>query len=220
MTRVLVTAMRHGIAHYKQKEVSLAEASDLTPEGVIGAELAVGLLLSEITTDELIEIRASPYGRTLQTANIVFTVLQRQGYRFSQIDSEVPVIASNVIHVDRDIDEVRNFDLKLFRDCLFGGDLISQSVGNPRNLDFSTYFNTRAWRDTTLSDAVKSRLDMIEYPQDTRERFTAKLQQIAEAEYRISTRVILVTHQGLMNELSDAEVHPADFFTVDPSDFL
>ena len=103
MYQALVTAMRHGPATYEQQEVGLADANDLTEDGVVDVRQSVERLMLEIDRSELIEVRSSPFGRTLQTAKILVGELQKRGFTLSQIDDRVVANGANIIHVDHDI---------------------------------------------------------------------------------------------------------------------
>jgi broad specificity phosphatase PhoE len=219
-----VTVMRHGEAKYAQGKVLLGGARDLTSFGEQQVVSAARKLAATIGPDEQVRMWSSPFARTLQTATIVYDVLAAQNHSFALKNVDVGMCAQNVIRSLHRFDEVRNLDLQLFLSFLNGGDaacpdggvvVLEKTITNPDGLSFAEYFNTRAWGSVTaapqqLLDAMHS----IEQPADTQSRLDGVLRKLGRVLSPQKTRIILVTHQGVMEGLSKETINPADFVTI------
>lgn len=213
--------MRHGEAQYVQAKVSLEEAQDLTPKGVEDVIKKAQLLAQRIPYTATVRIWSSPFGRTLQTAAIVYRELLENKHRFAVKKEGLKYSERNVIRVLNRFDEVRNFDLHLFRVFLEGGEIpghdcvLQKSLTNPHSLSFVEYFNARAWESVAgLPASVRAQMDMIEHPSFTQARLKKMLDRLETICLPQKTHIVLVTHQGLMEGLLADKVQPADFVTV------
>ncbi len=122
-----INVFRHGKSRYKQEEVLIEEARDLTAEGVDDVKKSAEALVKLIKPDEEVEIWSSPMGRTLQTAKIIAQVLEeKQVHIRKKGDSN-----KHGIKVFEQFSEVKNFSWKLFYPLVAGGEV--EFAGNQRD---------------------------------------------------------------------------------------
>ena len=198
--------MRHGESQRKQGHVPLADAFDLTCKGIADVEAKskeiadfVERKRDELRGDLEIAILASPFGRTLHTAKIVYEELARRN---------IPV--PNGVVAEPELEEVRNFDWKLFQPLFAGGKItfgghtftVDPAKTNPLGLGAEYYgldaiskipSNVRL----TLPSWYVKRIDSFEKPMSAYGRLMAILKGF-ETNYDRNRHVVLATHDGLL----------------------
>lgn len=134
-----VVLFRHGETKYRQREVSLAEAYDLTEVGiaeVIGNTESLAVTVGRKTN---VFVFSSPLGRSLHSAKLISQVLREYGLRAANEDI---IIVPNLT-------EVRNFSWPLFCPLVQGGEiefagsrfLVDSAKTNPQQVSVGEYFN-------------------------------------------------------------------------------
>ncbi|MSR85636.1 histidine phosphatase family protein, partial [Candidatus Uhrbacteria bacterium] len=205
MEKLNIDILRHGQAKRLQEEASLAEAQDLTEQGVEEVRRGAAELAKLISPEEEVQIWSSPMGRTLQTAKITAEVLENEGIRLRKKGSE----DDSGIKVFKELTEVKNFDLKFFLPLIVGGEveyagkkfIVDKKLTNPNNLGQSYYpeegikhMDPRAKQQ--LPEEYLKLIDSFEdFFEVTRRmvKLLARLKKLNDKPYRI----ILVTHDAL-----------------------
>lgn len=226
---LVVNVFRHGQARYEQKKTKIGDAEDLTPEGKAEVRKQAEKLAQSISPEEEITIWASPFGRTLETAKIITDVLKERELNLRKIKKSEDDSPENFIRHFEVFEEVRGFDQGLFSVFVNGGVIehgrekkqFTKEQLNPKNLSWVDYFNERAWEQ--LEDGIKQEIpeeklvimNRIEREVDSNERLKRKLQTLSRITNKEKKRrIIIVTHQGVMSELSDDAVDTSDFIEL------
>jgi hypothetical protein len=134
---------RHGHCKYGQGIVNLAEACDLTSEG-IGVVRASAFDLAERIGlhNSGIQIVSSPFGRTLHTAKVIHDSLLERG----------SIVSGVGIHSD--LGEIRGFEYSTFLPLVVGGSavyegetfVVDRDLTNPQRYGPILYFRTDSVR--------------------------------------------------------------------------
>ncbi len=205
---------RHGSSRYQQRIISLEEAHDLIEEEIPTisekAEEFRHFLHSKVT------IYSSLYGRALHTSKVIKEALDDFCYDEIQIFPE-PLL-----------NEVSNFDWKLFSPLVYGGTVNYQSEKimvdagktNPRRLTAQEYFFRDCCHEfspecvSALPKSYRNALESMERCSDVSKRMETFLYALESP-----IPVIAVTHEALVYNLlhraSDGKRH-----SLSPGHFL
>ena len=178
-----VTLMRHGLALYGQKKVSLDEAADLHPEGIEGVVRSAHAYADRLPTGARVRVISSPFGRTLHTAKIARSVLEERGHPCSPVE------------VDQSVEEVRNLKGRVLNALMNGGAIeldgrqvhIDPALTNPRKVPYPDYYVESEFLRLT-ADALES----------LPERFVAaflRFETFPEVTARMLDRVASLLHE-------------------------
>ncbi len=219
--KVKIDIFRHGEARYRQEEVPIEEADDLTEEGIEKVKKNAELIAESIKPDEEVAIWSSPTGRTLHTAKIIEEVLSKKN---------IP-LREGGIRVFKELGEVKKLSWDVFASLVFGGEIecggkkffIDKNKTNPKNLNPREYFiNDEAHK---IPQAVKDELPE-EYLQTIQqlEKYGEATQRIIRALERLEKlkdknyRVIITTHEALTCFL--ANIFSQERTGLEPGEFI
>lgn len=148
MEEIKIKAFRHGLARYTQGKLdSLRDADDLTFEGKKIVAKTAENLVSVVDPKSKFLFISSPFGRCLNTVNIVRQIF----YAHS--------IHDIYIEIAEELEEVKNFDWQLFEPLILGGEqcifnekfFIDKKVTNPQDLYYPDYFMYRSFNEINFS---------------------------------------------------------------------
>ena len=223
-----INVFRHGKSRYKQEEVPIEEARDLTAEGVDDVKKSAEALVKLIKPDEEVEIWSSPMGRTLQTAKIIAQVLEeKQALIRKKGDSN-----KHGIKVFEQFSEVKNFSWKLFYPLVAGGEVefsgkkffVDKSLTNPNNLNSSQYFLQEGikhidliYKQRLLEEYVREIEGFEKFVEATKRlmRPLSRLKNIKDKPYRI----IIVTHDSLSGFIANV-FSGGTMYGINPGEFI
>ena len=223
-----INVFRHGKSRYKQEEVPIEEARDLTAEGVDDVKKSAEALVKLIKPDEEVEIWSSPMGRTLQTAKIIAQVLEeKQALIRKKGDSN-----KHGIKVFEQFSEVKNFSWKLFYPLVAGGEVefagkkffVDKNLTNLNNMNFSEYFLKEGIKyiDPTykqkLPEEYVREIEGFEKFIEVTQRLMrplSRLKKIKDKPYRI----IIVTHDALSGFIANVFSGGA-IYGINPGEFI
>jgi len=193
---------RHGESPYNQRQVSLAEADDLSPEGGRSIRDSASHLGEILSNDLPVQIYSSPFGRCLHSSKIIRDTLVNNGFDVADIKE------------DYDIEEVRNFEWALFHPLVLGGEVqyedqrftVNSSLTNSHRLGLIDYFRSDSAHN--LSEEARQSLpnEYLEivasferYP-SVYSRLDTKLKSIESED---STTPVICTHEALTGRFID-----------------
>ncbi|ETB64158.1 TPA: histidine phosphatase family protein [Candidatus Nomurabacteria bacterium] len=226
-----INVFRHGESEYKQKDVSIENANDLTEKGIEDVKDSAVKLSELIKPEEEVEIWSSPTSRTLQTSKIISETLKNKGIHIREKGCD-----NNFgVKVFDQLSEVKNFSWKLFYPLVNGGDvefegekfLVDKKFTNPLDIHLNEYFSKNGiatididYKKTLPSNYVKE-IDGFEKFTDAVRRIIiplSRLKKIKDKPYRI----IMVTHDvfsgfiaNIFSAGEDSEKH-----TINPGEFI
>lgn len=224
MPKHSVTLFRHGEARYEQGHTSLNEASDLTTHGRIDIETSSKRFLASLANSgQKLLVYSSPYGRTIESAQIIIDQAAAVGMLIQQHAN------SELINLQPDLEEVRYFNPKLLASFVFGGNFESNGqtyiadpkITNPNSYTSLEYFNEREWanldRDTLPLQILEAidELHTIERALDIKTRSIQAVSKIiASLQDTIPPlHILLVTHQEVIWHLTEGK-------SVDPAAYI
>ncbi len=195
---------RHGESPYAQGIVSLKEADDLTPDGVVNVKDSASHLGQRLSRDFPVEIHSSPFGRCLHTARIIGNTLSDLRFRVSGITE------------DSTLSEVENFDWGLFLPLVVGGELeygserftVDDSLTNPQGLSSVRYFRSDSAHGLsqgarkTLPREYLERIDSFERYPSVSGRLDTKLKALSDVE-RTRAVPVICTHEALTGRFAE-----------------
>jgi len=188
--------VRHGESPYNQRQVSLAEANDLSSEGERSIKDSTNHLGEILSNDLPVQIYSSPFGRCLHSSKIIKDTLANNGFDVADIRE------------DYDIEEVRNLEWDLFHPLVLGGEVlyenqrftVDNSLTNPHRLGLVDYFRSDSTHNLSeearqsLPKEYVERITSFERYPSVYSRLDTKLKSI---ENENSTTPIICTHEGL-----------------------
>ncbi len=223
-----IALVRHGLTPYNQGNVSAEDANDLTEEGIDGVIAEAERLISTLYDHEgnplikRVRFFSSPKGRALHTANLIKGVFEEKNQQVSD-QQQIKILERNGdggIRITELLDEVRNFDWGLFSKLVSGGKIqldkegpeitIEKAQSNPNDLPLGPYFlQDAAFKDSLSEPEALKRISETESYQEVRQRgvrlLSKMLRLIGFIDHKIGpkTLIILVTHDGLLSELTN-----------------
>jgi len=229
-----VNIFRHGQSQYRQEEVSIKDAGDLTMEGVEDVKKSAVELADLIKPGEEVEIWSSPIGRALQTAKIISQVLEQKHISIRKKGN----LNKHGIKVFEQFSEVKNFSWKLFYPLVVGGEVefagkkffVDKNLTNPAGLTPSSYFLQDGIKHIDLSYKQKlpeeyvQEIDGFEDFINVTKRLMRPLAQLKKIKDK-SYRVIIVTHDALTGFIANIfsgegmqGINPGDFINLEKKD--
>ena len=187
---------RHGESPYNQRQVSLAEADDLSSGGEKIMKDSANHLGKILSNNLPVQIYSSPFGRCLHSSKIIKDTLANNEFDVKDIRE------------DYDIEEVKNFEWDLFHPLVLGGEVqykdqrfaVDSSLTNPHRLSLVDYFRSdsshnlsKEARQFLPSEYLKI-VDSFERCPSVYSRLDTKLKSIESGN---STTPIICTHEGL-----------------------
>jgi len=222
---ITINILRHGEAKYNQGKVAFDEANDLTDKGITDVQAHTKLLAQSIDPQEEVTIWTSPYGRTIQTAQLAAEVLQQHKINFRR---NIPLRKIKIF------DQLREIGIfwPTMKILLDGGEFkdasgktifIDKSLTNPENLqlrDFVTSDTTKKYTTeilTTLPAEILESNEKNESFQAATSRMIDILQHLKKIREE-HQRIILVTHEALTAFL--VNLHSETNTGVKPGEFI
>lgn len=188
-----VYPFRHGEAYYKQRETTMEEARDLTPEGREGVRTHARNLIARVEPLPR-QIISSPYGRCLDTSREI------------QKECVLLHLEQPECQIAPELAEVHNFEWNLFYPLVAGGEIeyegevfnVNAQITNPENLTPTVYF--RRDKAHTLPTSARNilphtyleRIATFERAHEATKRFDNFLNSLPEG-----VLTILCTHEAL-----------------------
>lgn len=139
--------LRHGKTNYTQGAVPIADADDLTEEGIAQVSQSIHEIADQIQQGEKAIILSSPLGRALTGAKLNKEIFEKCSIAVEPFGKE----KTGIVTVDL-LSEVKNFSWELFVPLVHGGVLkyadvqfeVEKELTNPNDLTGSQYFNSDA----------------------------------------------------------------------------
>ncbi len=212
---------RHGETTYSQGKVTIAEAHDLTPQGIDTTLTSAESLYQLLEESFPVTAWSSPYGRALHTALLCMDLV------IGDFQTTVGEDAESSITICDSLEEVLQFNYQLFV-CLvnggtFQGYTFNPCETNPDRISVESYFLTD--RASQIPELVKSSwpveirtaveaMESCEHATCRMHRFLRGLMQTSE-----QTQHILFTHDGLLT-LMVAEATDWKYLTLERGKFV
>ncbi len=200
-----IDIVRHGKSSYKQQEVAVELADDLTPEGISAVKEGTQALAEIIKPDEEIAIWSSPLGRAIHTAKIIAETLKQKGFH----PRKKGVASPWGIKVFQELTEVKGFSWSLFSPLINGGQVdlngrsffVKKEETNPNNLPYPDYYIQDAIADIppevrqSLPPDYVEVIEGFEKFREVTERLMRPLSRLKELRDK-PYRVIIVGHDS------------------------
>lgn len=201
LKKMQIGLFRHGKSAYVQREVKIEDAYDLLPEGAAAIIKSANEFSHFLSDTRAVEIYSSPFGRTLYSAQLAMEVFRSKG------------IHVNSANAEKDLEELRNFNWKLFEPLVNGGKLnyngetltFDAKKTNPKNLTPQQYIMEDAAQE--IADRLRGKypysyleeLSVIEPFSSVRERMKRFLGKLAEDDSEKDAAIF--THEALVYDI-------------------